>query len=68
MLKDFIHQAGPLQRSRLDDWSATARVNALRRQARAVRRLRGAVGRQLIAIGERMVDEREAPKSLDPAA
>lgn len=69
MLKDFINQAQDLQRARADEWIAQARMDALRREAKAIRRFRNAVGHKLIALGERIADpaiDDHAP--LDSAA
>ncbi len=56
MLKDFTSQAGRLQQARLHDWQEDARRDALLREARAIRRIRTAIGFGLIALGERIAD------------
>lgn len=56
MLKDFINQAEGLHQARLREWSDQARIDAIRREARAIRRLRRAVGNTLISLGERIAD------------
>jgi len=54
MLKDFINQADGLHQARLREWTDEARMDAIRREARAIRRLRLAVGDTLISLGERI--------------
>ena len=69
MLKDFINQSEGLHQARLREWTDQARTEAIRREARAIRRLRQAVGDTLISIGERIADRR-APshEAVDKAA
>lgn len=69
MLKDFISQTGRIHEARLQEWSDQARLDALRREARSVRRLRRTVGHKLIALGARIADQ-ETPdhEAMDPAA
>ena len=69
MLRDFISQAGELHQARLDEWTDQARRDAIRRQAKAIRRLRQAVGNTLISLGERIA-ERSVPstEAVDEAA
>ena len=69
MLKDFISQAGDLHQARLDEWTDQARMDAIRREARAIRRLRRAVGNTLISLGERITDRSVPPHdTVDKAA
>ncbi len=69
MLKDFISQAQGLHQARLDEWTDQARLDAIRREAKAIRRLRRAVGNKLISLGERIADREALPHAtLDKAA
>lgn len=69
MVRDFTNSARYLQDVRLQEWSAQASEDALRREAKALRKLRQAVGHRLIAIGERMVESRSpAEQPVDTAA
>lgn len=67
MLRDFTSTAELLQKARLHQWAEEAERDALRREAREVRRLRTAIGNKLIAIGERITDQAPQPP-VDKAA
>ena len=69
MLKDFINQSEGLHQARLREWTDEARMDAIRREAKAIRRLRRAVGNTLISLGERIAD-RPVPsrEAVDKAA
>lgn len=68
MLEDFINPAKHIQQARLREWSERARADALRREARAIARLRRAVGHGLIALGERIAPPPCDPGMVDTAA
>ncbi len=69
MLRDFTSQAGRLHQARLQDWIEEARRDALLQEARAIKRLRRAIGNGLIALGERIADRPARPQHMaDKAA
>lgn len=69
MLKDFINQAEGLHQARVREWTDQARMDAIRREAKAIRSLRRAVGNTLISLGERIADRRvPSHEAVDKAA
>lgn len=56
MYKDFVHTTKYIHDLRLRDMETRARQVADRREARATKRLRIALGQGLIAIGQRLVE------------
>lgn len=64
MLRDFTSQAGRLHQARLHDWTEEARRDALLKEARAIRRLRRAIGDRLIALGVRTADRPARPHQI----
>jgi hypothetical protein len=69
MLNDFINQAEGLHQARLREWTDQARMDAMRREAKAIRRLRRAVGHTLISLGERIADRPvRSQEAVDEAA
>ncbi len=68
MLRDYATSAGDYHRMYLHDAEERAKLHALRQEAKN-RRLRATLGHKLIAIGERLVENRSTELgALDTAA
>lgn len=68
MLRDFTTQAGHFHQARLTYWTEQARRDALLREARAIKRLRRAIGNGLNALGERIADRPDRPRQISDKA
>ncbi len=68
MYRDFVHTTRHIHAHRLHEMENRAQRDADRREARAARSLRSAMGHRLIAIGERLVEHPSPRSSLAKAA
>jgi hypothetical protein len=68
MYRDFVHTTGHIHAHRLHEMENRAQREADRREARAAKSIRRAMGQRLIAIGERMAEHPSPRSSLAKAA
>ena len=68
MYRDFVHTTRHIHAHRLREMENRAQRDADRREARAARSIRTALGHGLIAIGERLVERTSPRPSLAKAA
>jgi hypothetical protein len=68
MYRDFVHTTRHIHANRLHEMENRAQREADRREARAAKSIRRAMGQRLIAIGERMAEHPSPRSSLAKAA